>query len=296
MTTQKWMETGQDWSSETFTQAEYEAMADWYAKVHGEGNLDLCQFVPFMLDLRPDSLKRYRHWVEYVPAGKQIQGGIDDPAALVWLHYYTTNAYREGYLYEVIMARELGASKAEIAQTTVLGWLHGGPLGLNTAADSALKYITEWKEDADAKTLTYPTGWAPDAAAFLSGVNLDPDVPLTKEDRAALEAWYERVQGEVPDYVPVLAEFNPGALKLWRARYENAMFGPLPKEFIALLQVHQALMMKQPGAVRRAVHMAKYFGVTRGQLGQILGSVQVYLGDLGMESLGAARALLDGWE
>ena len=91
------METSQDWNSDTFTEAEYTAMADWYADIHGEGNLDLCQFIPYMLGLRPDALKRYRHWVEYVPGGRQIENGVSEPAALVWLHYYTTNAYADGY-------------------------------------------------------------------------------------------------------------------------------------------------------------------------------------------------------
>jgi hypothetical protein len=292
-----WMDTGQDWTSDSFTEDEYKAMADWYATVHGEGNLDLTQFIPFMLNLRPDSLKLYRRWVETVPAGRSVENGINDPAALVWQHYYGTNAYREGYLYEVIMAREFGATKAEVAQTTVLSWLHGGPLGLNSAAAAAIEYMENWDTDKDdSPGLTYPDGWAPDPDAFRSGIDLDPDKPFTPEDLGKLSDWHRRVQGEVPDYVPVLAEFNGGALKLWRARYENAAVGPLPKQFIALLQVHQAMMMRQPQALRRATHMAKYFGATKAQVGQMLGSVQVYLGDLGMEAIGAVRPLLDAWD
>jgi len=289
------METSQDWNSDTFTEAEYTAMADWYADIHGEGNLDLCQFIPYMLGLRPDALKRYRHWVEYVPGGRQIENGVSEPAALVWLHYYTTNAYADGYLYEVIMARKLGATRADVAQTTVLGWLHGGPLGLNTAATVAHKYMQDWQEDDEGAGLTWPAGWAPDPAAFRSGLNTDPEAPPTAEDKKAIEDWHLRVQGEVPDYVPVLLECNPGALKLWRARYENAMNGPLPKEFIALLQVHQAMMMRQPGSLRRALHMARSFGVTKPQVGQMLGSAQVYQGDLGMEALTGAREILESW-
>ncbi|WP_214109386.1 hypothetical protein [Acrocarpospora catenulata] len=294
--TQTKMDTGQDWTSEGFTQDEYEAMAEWYATTHGEGNLDLCAFLPYMLDLRPDALKRYRHWVEYVPAGRTIPDGITDPAPLVWLHYYTTNAYREGHFYEVIMARGFGATKAEVAQTIVLGWLHGGPRGLNAGSDLSSAYMADWKEEPGTVSgLKWPTGWAPDPDAFRSGIDLDPDTPFTGDDLARLESWHRTVQGAVPGYVRVLAEVNPSALKLWRARYENAAYGPLPKQFIALLQVHQAVMIREPKALRRAVHMARAFGATRPQLGQILGSCQVYQGDLGMGALEEISDLLEGW-
>lgn len=290
------MDTGQDWSSSEVTEAEYEAMVEWYARTHGEGNLDLTAFLPYMLSLRPDSLKKYRHWVEYVPAGRKFEDGITDPAPLVWLHYYTTNSYQEGHFYEIIMAREFGATRAEVAQTIVLGWLHGGPRGLNAGAALSVDYMKDWTESDDAVTkMVWPDGWAPDADAFVSGANLDPEAPFTDADREALHAWHQRVQGDVPSYIDVLAEFNPEALKLWRARYENAAVGPLPKQFIAVLQVHQALMIGDPKATRRAVAMAKSFGVTRGQLGQTLGSVQVYLGDLGMGGFDGLADVLKDW-
>jgi hypothetical protein len=290
------MDTGQNWASDDFTQEEYDAMADWYATTHGEDNLDLCNFVPYAMDLNPGALKRYRRWVEYVPAGRLVPNGITDPAPLVWLHYYTTNAYEQGHFYEIIMARGFGATKAEVAQTIVLGWLHGGPRGLNAGSDLSSDYVAAWQEEPGTRTgMSWPTGWAADAEAFKSGIDLDPDTPFSEEDVAKLEDWHRRVQGDVPSYVRILAEVNPSALKLWRARYENAAVGPLPKEFIALLQVHQAVMMREPKATRRAVHMAKVFGVTKPQLGQILGSTQVYQGDLGMDALDGIADLLAEW-
>ena len=290
------METPQDWDNPDLTQEEYAAMAEWYANVHGEGNLDLNKFLPYYMTLRPDALKKYRRWVEYVPAGRDFPDGIHDPAPLVWLHNYTTDAYSEGHLYEIIMAKEFGASRAEVAQTIILGMLHGGPRGLNGGADLSLEYMERWHKEAGEETgLTWPEGWSADPAAFASGMNLDPNAPLTTADREALEAWHLSVQGEVPGYVDVLAEFNPAALKLWRARYENAAVGPLPKQFIALLQVHQALMIREPKAVRRSIHMARTFGVTRNQLGQILASVQIYQGDLGMHGMDDLDDLLASW-
>lgn len=295
--TESKMGTSLDWDSPELSQAEYDAMAEWYSTVHGEGNLDLNKFLPYMMSLRPDALKKYRRWVEIAAAGRDLPDGIHDPAPLMWLHYYTTDGYREGHLYELIMAKGFGSSRAEVAQTIALGWLHGGPHGLNAGADLSMDYMARWEQDSDDTTgLIWPEGWSANPEAFVCGMNLDPEVPLTADDREALERWHLEVQGEVPSYVGVLAEFNPVSLKLWRARYENAAVGPLPQQFIALLQVHQALMIGDPKSVRRSVHMAKAFGVTRNQLGQIFGSVQLYLGDLGMHGMDGLGELLVDWE
>ena len=141
-------------------------------------------------------------------------------------------------------------------------------------------------------TLSWPPDWAADPQAFKSGADLEPDHEFTAADLQALRSWHLTVQGAVPDYVDVLADVNPGALKLWRARYENAAIGPLPKQFIALLQVHAAGLMQADASLKRAVHMALHFGASRGQIIQVLSTPQVYLGDLGMTAAGAAAGLI----
>jgi hypothetical protein len=194
-------------------------------------------------------------------------------------------------MYEVIAARERGASLAEVAQATAIGWLHGGPRGLNASASKAAGYIGDWPA-GEPSTLQWPDGWAPDPEAFLSGADLDPDKPVTAADLRALRAWHLSTQGAVPAYVDVLARDNPGALKLWRARFESAMTGPLPKQLIALLQVHAAGLLQAGEPLRRAVHMALHFGASRGQVIQVLSTPHVYLGDLGMTAIGSAAGLI----
>lgn len=286
-----YQDTGQDWSTDSFTPAEREAMMAWYSSVHGLGTMEFCQFVPFMLGMREDALKRYRRWAEYVPSGQGLEDPIGPGTALVWLHYYAINGYADGYMYEVIASRKRGASRAEVAQATVLGWLHGGPRGLNAAASRADGYIRDWPA-GEPSTLEWPDGWAADPEAFRSGADLDPDKPMTAADLRALRDWHTSVQGAVPAYVEVLAGDNPGALKLWRARYEAAMTGPLPRQFIALLQVHAAGLLQAGEPLRRAVHMALQFGASRGQIVQVLSTPHVYLGDLGMTAIGAAAGLI----
>jgi alkylhydroperoxidase/carboxymuconolactone decarboxylase family protein YurZ len=105
------------------------------------------------------------------------------------------------------------------------------------------------------------------------------------------------VQGEVPAYVPFLATHYPLALKAFRARYETSMDGALPKQFIALCQLHLAACWRQPDAVRRTLHMSKHFGVTKNQAVQILTLAMLYLGDVAIDAaLADVTDIIDAWE
>lgn len=277
-------DTGQDWSTDNFTEAEWQAVAKWYVDTHGIGSLDLVKFIPFMLGLRPDALKRYRRWVEIVPAGVGLANPIPATAmGLVWLHYYCINCYPQGILYEAILARGWGAKRAEVGDTINIAWLHGGPFGVNTAAEVTGDYLKKWGDENDGPGTEWPAGWAPDAAAFRSGISFDTDT-FSTEEQERLEDWHSRVQGAVPAYVPFMAKYHPMALKAWRGRYENAAAGSIPKQLIAVFQIHAASMLKQPDAVRRAVRMGKTFGLKRDHVVMALANTQVYLGDLAMDA------------
>jgi hypothetical protein len=84
----------------------------------------------------------------------------------------------------------------------------------------------------------------------------------------------------------------PWSTRAIRAQGQDAMTGPLPRQFIALLQVHAAGLMQADAPLKRAVHMALHFGASRGQVIQVLSTPQVYLGDLGMTAAGAAAGLI----
>jgi len=251
-----------------------------------------------MLHLRPDALKRYRRWVEVTPAGFGLENPIPAPAmGMMWLHYYCVSCYPQGILYEVIAARHWGARRSEVADTITVAWLHGGPFGANTTAGVVADYMDGWANEPEGAGTAWPEGWAPDADAFRSGITLDSENRISAEDLGRLEEWHRRVQGAVPAYVPFLARHYPLALKAWRGRYENAMAGTLPKQLIALLQVHVAAMQKRPDAVRRSVTMARSFGVKKDHVAMTLANTQVYLGDLAMDAaVEGVVDLLDGWQ
>lgn len=287
--------TGQDWNTDGFTADELEAVLRWYREKHGVGDLDLVKFVPFMLDLRPDAFKRYRWWVETISAGHDLTSPVGPSTAMIWLHYYVTIGYGAGALYEIIAMRDRGAAKAEVAQAVALGWLHGGPRGMYETAAAAMDYMREWPEDDGAPGAEWTAGWAPDPEAFRAGLDFS-SASLSSEELELLQAWHMRVQGQVPAYVRMLGRYYPSALKVWRARYENAADGPLPKQVIALFQVHTAALMREPDALRRAVHMAKVFGLARDHVVFTLTTPHVYLGDLGMWALESIEPMLEEWE
>ena len=291
----KYATTGQNWTTDGFTPDELEAVLRWYREKHGVGDLDLVKFVPFMLALRPDAFKRYRWWVETISAGHDLRSPVGPSTAIIWLHYYVTIGYGPGALYEIIAMRDRGATRAEVAQAIALGWLHGGPQGMYETAATALDYMRAWPEDDGAPGAVWTEGWTPDPGAFRAGLDFS-STSLTAGELELLQSWHERVQGEVPAYVRLLGRHYPSALKVWRARYENAADGPLPKQVIALFQVHTAALMREREALRRAVHMAKAFGLARDHVVFALTTPHVYLGDLGMGALDVVEPYLEDWE
>lgn len=283
--------TGLDAGTDQLTAAEAERMKRWYEQVHGSGNLDLVRYVPFMLDLNPAALKRFRHWADAVAGGK----GLGDPLpaqlmALVWLHFYCVNPFPSGLLYEVIAARKWGAGKQEVADVIMLGWLHGGPSGIETAATSTAEYMTGWLPEAG-EGLTWPKGWERDPAAFRSGISFEDKNEISPDDLQRLEAWHREHQGEVPEYVPVLAKRFPLALKVFRARYEGACSGSLAKPFVPILQLPVAVHRGDAGAIRRLVFQARRYGASEDQVVNAVATTQCYLGDIGM---GPALAAVEG--
>jgi hypothetical protein len=189
--------------------------------------------------------------------------------------------------------------KVEAADTMALAWLHGGPFGMNIAASMAYQFMKDWEPEDDGPGFSWPAGWNVDPQAFSSGVDFSDGGETNEISRADLqriEDWHRRVEGEVPGYVPFLAENYPLALRVFRARFETTTQRSLPKQFIALCWLQLAALWQQPDALRRAMHMSKVFGVEKDQVRHILGLNHVYMGHIGMSrSVEDAARLLEAW-
>lgn len=291
-------ENSLDWSTE-FSEHEWDRLTEYYGL--GYSN-DLFRFAPLMYNMRPDALKRSRLHVTAVTLGV----GLDDPLPgspwiqLIMLPFYASIGYHQGLLAETIMCRKCGATRAQVADTFALAWIHAGPFGMNQTATAVLDYMRSWDPAADGPGIQWPPGWAVDRDAFLSAVDFTPkrgEAPLSDGELSQIEDWHRRVQGSVPAYLPFLAEHFPLALLAFRARYENALqSSSLPPQHVALTQVYLAGMWMRGDALRRAMHMARYFNVAKDHVVQVLALIQIYRGDIGMDgALEGAGEFLDHW-
>jgi alkylhydroperoxidase/carboxymuconolactone decarboxylase family protein YurZ len=208
--------------------------------------------------------------------------------------------YPQGIRYESNGPRAHGIKKSEIADIIALGWISAGPFGINAAAAALYDFMKEW-DDSDAPGWAWPEGWAHDPDAFSSGIdflNATDDNTIEDDDLERLVEWHRRVEGDVPSYVPFLAKHYPLALKAFRNRMEATLSrGSLPKQYVALCWVHLAASWWRPEALRRAIHMARVFGVTKDQVVHVIALTQVYQGHVGMDAvIGAVGDSLDGWD
>ena len=279
-----WMRPG------PLTAEERETVARWYAEFHGDGDLNLAPFVPFWLRHDEQVLKRYRRWTT-----SATQEGLSSAAgALIFLHHYTMIGSERGALYEVVGARKWGIAKAQVLETLDVAFLNAGPAVMAAAAAATDDYLAAWTTDDEVDPSVWPDGWSPDPAAFASGLDFTTRT-LTESERAGLEDWYLTHQGEVPDYVGFLARHDPGGLKAYRDRYEHVT-RTLPKQMIPLMTLFTAAVDGRSGALRRAAHQARHYGVTRGQLLLVLARVFGYAGDFTMEQATTTLGpLVDAW-
>lgn len=275
--------TGLDWSNaDTVTPEERRSLATWYVETHevdSTDELSLTGFVDFWLSERPDVLKSYRRAIE-------TTCGFDAlPAAavgLLFLHQYVVTANAKGVLYEVIASRYWGASRAQVVETLAFAFLHAGPQGMAVATASCGDYMAAWTEQTEGSA-TWPDGWSTEVAALHSGIDYFSE-GFTDQDREALKAWHRRTEGEVPEYVDFLADRNPAGLKAFRHRFDHALRGGLPKEMAALFLLQIAGLRGEVAATRRALQMARNFGVSEEEIAHTLSMLHIYTGHVSMDT------------
>jgi hypothetical protein len=256
------LDTGLDFGRDAFDPDEKAAMLAWYDEVHEWDGMRLAPFAAFWIEHDPGGFKRLkRHLLtlgdERDGAGLPVAAGV-----LMYVHTYTAIGNGKGALYEVVAARELGLTRAEVLDAVRHASLHGGPVGLNPLADIAGSYFDDWQDGPS--TTAWPDGWAPDPRAFRSGIDHGTD-DLSAGEMALVAAWHERMHGEVPAHVAALARLHPRAYKTLRIRQETATGGALPAQLFPLLTLHLAAVTARPTSMRRAAQEARALGVRRHQ-------------------------------
>jgi hypothetical protein len=291
VTNSTYLSTGLDYSTDTLSVEEKASVLAWYRELHDHGDLDLSPFARFGVEHDPVGFKALKRHVEALGRTALPVG----PMVLLWVHTYVALGNGKGALYEIVAARALGASRAEVLETVHLAALVAGPLGLNPLGELAHEYMLEWAEDDSEPGLEWPTGWAPDVERFRSGIDLGVD-GLSDEELELLRAWNRRLYGEVPPSVEFAARANPAAYRTQQARLEKAVKGALPAQLIPLLSLHLGAIRQTPIPIRRSVQLARTLGVRREHVESTLFWAAVYGGDVVFEAaLEAAGDVLDGW-
>jgi hypothetical protein len=292
VTNDSYLSTGLDYSTDTLSAEEKASVLAWYRELHDYRDLDLSPFARFGVEHDPVGFKALKRHVEALgrtalPAG---------PMVLLWVYTYVALGNGKGALYEIVAARALGASRAEVLETVHLAALVAGPLGLNPLGEVAHEYLLEWAAEDTEPGLDWPESWAPDVDRFRSGIDLRAD-GLTDAELELLRAWNRRLYGEVPPSVEFAARAEPGAYKTQQARLEKAVTGAIPAEMIPLLSLHLGAIRLARIPVRRSIQMARSFGVGRDYVASTLFWAAVYGGDVVFEAaLDAAGDLLERWD
>lgn len=211
------------------------------------------------IELRPDVLKRYRHYA--VVMDDPVERQFPKIGILCFLHHYAIVGFAEGVSYQIVNARNAGgATKAAILSTLAVAFLQSGPLGTAAVAAGAGDQLRSFAEPEE--PTGWPDGWDADPAWFQTGMDFT-EVDLTPEDLRLLQAWYQRTIGEVPRHVGLLARHRPRALKAYRHRFEFAIRNGLPKQMLPLLNLQFEVSISRGEGIREALLFARTMGIEK---------------------------------
>jgi alkylhydroperoxidase/carboxymuconolactone decarboxylase family protein YurZ len=269
------LEIGVDWLRPgEFSAEEKKLIVDWYSLYHGDGDTSLAPFVPFWLDQGPQAFRWFKRFVESYAA---MPGALSPAGVQMLLMYnYACIGYADGMLYELIGAKETGASKAEIVEALEFAWVFSGPPGATPTARIAGPYLDRWVPGVEQPI--WPEHWTYDASTMDTGLDYGTH-GMSRGELDSLLAWYEHYYGEVPTVVRRLADASPESLKALRARYEAPHRGALPSEAFPMMAFARSYYRRDVVGVRRAVHHARRLNVRDEEIQGLATIMLAYHGD-----------------
>jgi hypothetical protein len=277
------------------TDAEIEASLHQYLQhVRDRGQFYGLNALTFLTDNRPDISK-----LASMGGGGIPEGLIGHPARPVLQNIrvmteYIRIGWESGIYNECRELQMRGMSKAQIIEVIMYAQATGGGIRSMGHVHNAIgRSLFDWR---DGVGLTMPDGWAPDKAAFKSGLDLSTD-KVTDEDRSNLEAWYESTIGYVPDSVRFGLKNNPRFVKFQRAKWE-AVFNDLPKQIAPFLMLAQHTVTGFREGLREGAALGKAWGLSHDWAVEPIFGTAYYF--KGMEALYAAHDaiddILDDWD
>jgi len=214
-----------------------------------------------MLDYAPDYWKRSR-W-GFGLFGNPSRVGVV-LLAVQNIHSYTMLGWETGILNEVDNLRRNGCSRNQLMELMMFTQLYGGMRGLGHTYRAIGDMLAVWGNPPslpnDYDHLVWPDGWAPDRAAFQSGLDLTTR-DLTDSDRKNLTAWYEQTIGYLPNSMQWGMKYHPEWIKVNRARFEVAI-KTLPKQVAPYMMLRHHTITGNREGLREAALLAKAWGIT----------------------------------
>jgi hypothetical protein len=218
-----------------------------------------------MLDHRPDyaryfyeGLRAFRTRLEQTgtESSNPVQLTI---TSFQHLPMYILYGWETGIYNEFRHLQSRGLSKAQLMELVMFAQLQAGMRGLQHVYNAVGRYLPDWRDGPGEVPL--PEGWAADPEAFKAGLDLSVR-ELTRGDRTAVTAWYERIIGFVPDSVSFAMTYHPEFYKWHRARWE-IIFQTLPKQTAPYVMIRQHMLTGNKQALREAVLLGKAWGISR---------------------------------
>ena len=242
---------------DTTTDAEIAAFREFFVRSKGYS----LPAHEFLLEFRPDVLKRYRHWSHTITSAEQQATPL--PHVLANVHHYAVTGYDDGILYEIRLAQFHGATRGEILDLLAVAALHGHPRGTQSVSDSSAEYLRTYCDSP--RDGRWPVGWTFEPDAFDSGVDFSAS-EASKDDIEKILDWYRTMIGEVPGSVRMMARHRPNMLKAYRNRYEHVIRDSLPKQMLPYALLHWCTMQGFRDGIRENVLLGQRLGMTRDQL------------------------------
>jgi hypothetical protein len=201
---------------------------------------------------RTDVVKR---WFQQIPHFYDPDGAFNTTAG--WVHYYCLSGFTEGVLYEIDNCESQGHSREEVSEIIALAFLHAvsdrGMFGM-------LEPVTKRLELYAPKTqIAYPEGWGADPQRLQAGLDFST-MELLPGELEKIEAWYDRICGEVPEHVRFLGTLRPNLLKAYRNRFENTV-RVLPVQMMPWIQLQWEAIRGHEAGIRESVLLCRGLGV-----------------------------------
>jgi hypothetical protein len=213
-------------------------------------------------DVRPDVLKRNLGFFREIHESEAFQ------CSLPYLNVYAVGGWPEGVRYQFNLCQPAtfmsgsGYSRDALVETLALSFYLAPTWGTVLVAETIRECLAGHREPAPDAPSPFPEGWTVEPDELKAG--LDYSTPeLTAADRAALEAWYMRVCGEVPASVKLYAEYRPTLLKAERNRWESIVRTGLPNRMFAYLLIHYEVWRGNVAGTRDALLLARGLGMAK---------------------------------